>query len=105
MSRQENNDLMAQLAALLGGHDPVKFTRIEFSDTTRAFVGYNAEGQGWGGNINDTGITLDKVKENLIKDAESGALGQHFAIYEPVPSDVLAEKVSLASDWKTIFTA
>lgn len=100
------NDMIAQLAEMLGlNYEPVDITRAEFSAEGRSFIVYTTEGEAYGGDLNDTDSSVDEVKENLLKDITSGALGQHFAMYQPVPADILAQKRGENTDWADIYNA
>ena len=97
--------LMAALAAATAQADAVDITRVEFSTAGRSFVAYNAKGEAWGGDLTDVENDIEDVKERLLRDTTSGALGRHFAIYQPVPTDVLSTMRGRQTDWKDIFNA
>lgn len=96
---------IARLMAALGVGTPVDITRLEFSEQGRCFIAYNAEGEGWGGDLTNPDETVEVLKANLLSDVESGALGQHFGIYQAVPADELAEKRGHNTDWADIYNA
>lgn len=99
------DEMMAQIARALGMGEAVNFVRLEFTDTGKSFIGYNDKGDAYGGDMQDLTLSLDEMKSRLVSDVESGGLGRHFGIYEPVPADILADMRGRFDDWADIYNA
>lgn len=105
MANPQEEQLAALMARLLGLGEAVNFTRLEFTDTGKSFIGYDDKGNAYGGDMQDLTLSLDEMKSRLVSDVESGGLGKHFGIYEPVPVDILADMRGRFDDWADIYNA
>lgn len=104
MAASEQDIMMARIAQSMGmGTQTIKFTRVEFSTDARLFLAQNEQGEVWGGQLGDTHAPADDVESRLVKDAKSGGLGQYFAIFAPMPEELVATQRAKATDWRVVF--
>jgi hypothetical protein len=100
-----STELEQFLARTFGNPEPVAIVRAEFSAQGRAFIVYDADGNGWGGDINDVDAPVEQLKTELLDQLNDGSLANYFSIFEPVPVDDLAEKRGENTDWADIYNA
>lgn len=106
MSNQEDAlaAILAKIAIASGAVKPLTLVRLDYTpEKGGAFVVYADNGDVFGGNGLEKVGDTDAQRQYLLDSLQDGTFANTFAVYEPVPADVLTAKMGEYQSWEVLF--